>query len=151
MWYEARLKPGLHPYAVYRWLGPQHLHDHHHFWDEPWWPGAYVVRLWSPTSALDGCPAVDHVVEWDATPDEQLYGTDWGYVRQLFQAASDLSPLEYPETEKLVHCVLNAQGMTERDEARFVARFLWHRLTIKLRWRLYLRRRYEREQRKAAA
>lgn len=142
---EARLKPGHHPSELYDWLVAEGLMadrtsvHFHHFWDEPWWPGAYVVRL-SAAGDIAPCEAVDHVVAWDSKPDADLYGDRWPYVQQLFQGASNLAPLEGWNLYKLIHCVLNAQGMSVRQEAAMMTRFVWGRMTIGIRWRIEQRR-----------
>jgi hypothetical protein len=144
-WHEVRLAAGSDPTAFYRAIPTGSIDLFHHFWDEPWWPGAYVVRvLGGDPDVLATYPGADHVVPWDVEPDERLFGDLWPYVAQFFWASSAISNSTDPKlTIKLVHCILNARGMSERDEARFAAGLLWNRLTIKLRWRLYLRRRWE--------
>lgn len=147
-WYEVRLKPGADPQALYADMS-QWPARFHHFWDEPWWPGAYVVRVnvrRNLPALLEGRDDVDHVVEWDATPDAEFYGAHWAHVRDLFETASLLASVDEQTATRLLHCFLNARGMSEREEARWALRFVWGRITIKLRWRLYLRRRWEREQ-----
>jgi hypothetical protein len=147
-WYEFRLKRGVSPFDFYASIRGV---DHglvHHFWDEPWWPKAYVVRVQTEDiSPFEGNPCADHFEPWDASPDENAFGWCWPYVANVFNESSMLADQDEAMTSKLVHCMLNARGMSEWDEARFAARFLWQRLTIKLRWRLYLRRRWERQQR----
>ena len=142
-WIEARLKPGHTPQEVYDYLDYCPLY--HHFWDEPWWPGAYVVRLLAPLGdyGLGDCDAVDNFIEWDASPDEELYGDSWREVRDFFHSASKLGPVSAFERRKLVHCFLNSQGMGGWDEFKFHARMVWQRATIRLRWRLYLGRRWK--------
>lgn len=145
-WIEARLKPGRHPQEVYDYLDYCPLY--HHFWDEPWWPDAYVVRLLAPLGdyGIDRCGAVDHFVEWDATPDEELYGEDWGRVRDFFHAASALGEQSSWKRRKLVHCFLNSQGMSVWDEFCFAVRMAWQRATITIRWKLYLERQWKKAQ-----
>lgn len=89
---------------------------------------------------MDG---VAECVLWDATEDEQAFGPAWHSAACFFHVSSMLANQDERMALKLVHCFLNARGMSERDEARFAARLLWNRLTIRLRWRLYLRRRWE--------
>lgn len=149
-WYEARLKPAADPQALYQALREWPVRSHH-FWDEPWWPGAYVVRVnvrrdRGLVDLLESRSDVDHVVPWDVTPDAEFYGETWPHVRDLFETASMLADVDDATATRLLHCFLNARGMSERDEAKWALRFAWGRLTIKLRWKLYLRRRWEASQ-----
>lgn len=147
-WFELRLGYGVDPHDVHVQLGD--LGRPHHFWDEPWWPDRYVMRVesfWWTADGLRGIRGVEHVDAWDHAPDETHYGDDWPAVRDLFHTASMLARVDERTATRLVHCLLNARGMSERDEARWALSFAWGRLTIKLRWRLYLRRRWEREAR----
>ena len=101
----------------------------HQFFFEPWHPEGVVVRVLNPPEGLHGD-------EWNATPDEQLYGDWWREVATFFEAGSSLLP--YVESDewrqhKLVHCLLNSWGMDPSDELRFGlrlvrerARILWH-------------------------
>jgi hypothetical protein len=153
-WYELRLTPGLHVGDFYQRaseLWP--CEQLHHFWDEPWWPDAYIVRINTDASApfLASLSGVSECVLWDSSEDEQAFGPAWDSVAYFFHASSMLANQDPRMALKLVHCFLNARGMSERDEARFAARLLWNRLTIKLRWRLYLRRRWEDQQRPGVA
>lgn len=143
-WIEARLKPGRHPSELYEYLDGDCL-SFHHFWDEPWWEGAYVVRVWNPGPDPALCDAVDHVVDWNEEPDEELYGEQWPDVSAFFMAGSALAPLPPFEQRKLIHCLLNAQGMSWADEWRFHLRYVWRIPLLSIRWKLYLRRRWERE------
>jgi hypothetical protein len=146
-WYEVRFRSDGNLDAFYAAIPRGSIESFHHFWDEPWWPGAYVIRIKTDDPApLSTYPGVDHVVPWDVSEDERLYGEQWPYVEIFFWASSAISTSrDLGSTSKIVHCVLNARGMSERDEAKFAVRFLWDRLTVKLRWRLYLRRRWERQ------
>jgi hypothetical protein len=150
-WYEVRLFPDIPVRDFYEALPSDLAVSAHHFWDEPWWPRAFVIRVrTSNPERLKKIYGVDHVVPWDAEPDRRLFGEYWPSARAFFQSSSVLSLSGNPDMDlKLVHCFLNARGMSERDEARFAARMLWERLTIKLRWRLYLKRRWEREARRS--
>lgn len=139
-WYEVRLARGAEPDRFYAAMLLDKVASFHHFYDEPWWPGAYVIRVLTTNGReLAQLPDVDHAALWDSRPDEQQYGDDWPWVADLFQASSALADNRDPlRTLKLVHCLLNARGMTERDEAKFAAHLLWNRLTIRarLRWPL---------------
>lgn len=137
-WVEARLHPGRKPSEVYQWLdGPARLV--HHFWDEPWWPGAYVVRLLGTQADLGDCPAISHLALWDERGDESVYGETWApWAFQFFEAGSILSMKDSDwERGKFIHCYLNAQGFDNRDEIRFALDYAWKRLTLPLRlwWR----------------
>lgn len=138
-WAEARLHPGCTPADLYGWLDERPGWTHH-FWDEPWWPGAYVVRLDRTQADVGECPAVSHLAFWDERPDQALYGEFWIDAIEFFEAGSILSLKENDwERGKFVHCYLNAQGMSVRDEFWFALKFAWGRLT--LRPRLWWRRR----------
>lgn len=143
-WSEARLKPDHHPSEVYDYLDGW-SGSYHHFWDEPWWEDAYVVRVLSPLRDLEKCEAVDHVVRWNEEPDEELYGEDWPAVQMFFTAASALAPTDTFTQRKLVHCFLNTQALSWGDEIRFHLSEARSRITLMIRWKLYLRRRWERE------
>ncbi len=161
VWVEARLKHGENPIRLYGSFdrltadtSPALLY--HHFWDEPWWEGRFVVRFqgrrglaeWNAKVLIDwleGCPEVDHVVRWDATPDEQHYGEAWISVARFFQVSSQLACTGLRANGQLVHCFLNARGATPLEEARFGWWFTRERLSIMWRWPLYLRRRWEAE------
>lgn len=145
-WIEARLTEGATPADLYNWL-PRQPQSAHHFWDEPWWPGAFVVRLRGPrASTVERCPLVEEVVEWDPAPDQDYFRDEWKAAEAFFAASSALPLKPLGGTGKYLHCFLNARGMSTWQEAKFAFRFGWNRLTIPFRWRLYLRRRWEREQ-----
>ena len=149
-WYELRLRPDADPAEIYSVVPDGVIY--HHFWDEPWWPHAYVVRVCTDdTSWFADLAAVDHFEPWDASQDAELFGPAWPNVSAFFMVASSISNQDPRMVHKLVHCMLNARGMSELDEAKFAASFLWGRLTIKLKWRLYLRRRWLRKRQKAGA
>lgn len=144
-WIEARLNQGSEPSELYDSLSRRPT-EFHHFWDEPWWPGAYVIRLRGITRAqAERCPAVHHTVRWDSAPDEEAYGDDWRAARQLFELGSTLSLAE-DRRAKFVHCFLNAHGMSRWAEVRWALHYAWRSALLPLRWRLYLRRRWERAQ-----
>jgi hypothetical protein len=141
-WLEARLVKGAKPSELYHWL-PRQPESTHHFWSEPWWPNAYVVRLRTDISYVGECPVVAEVVEWDDEPDAQAYGDYWPWAQRFFEAGSMLSAARHPE--RFVHCLLNAHGLGARAEIWFALRYAWRRFTTTLRWYIYLRRRWERE------
>jgi hypothetical protein len=157
IWYEVRLRPEVSLGAFYDSFTEQDAEaivSRHHFWDEPWWENAYVVRFQvSETLALEDRPDVDHVVTWDAGPDEEQYGGAWKAVSMFFHTSSSIACVGSGNAKddewlrrRMVHCFLNAQGMSQLDEARFHARALWGRLTIGIRWNLYLRHQWKRQQ-----
>jgi len=146
-WVEVYLERGAAPEQFYdARSGEDERRPYmaHHFWDEPWHPGAYVIRI----ADLDDegfpdfteLPVVAEVREWDAGPDEAVYG-DWAFwAFQFFQSGSMLSvgwPKGSRMQAKFVHCFLNSHGMSELDEFRWALRFAWNRLTIRprIRWR----------------
>jgi hypothetical protein len=122
-WTEVRLARLSSPADFYAWLDDHGSVDHlHHFWDEPWWPSAFVVRLLNyEGSDLAECQAVDHQVTWDVTEDEELYGDTWPLVKDLFQAQSRLAAEGESlwTSRKLVHCFLNSRGYDNFDEFKF--------------------------------
>lgn len=139
-WVELRLKPDRHPSEVYEVIDTRRTH--HHFWDEPWWPGAYVVRLHGEAPQHE---AIDHWEPWDETPDAEHYGRGFGPAMRFFQAGSDMASIEHRPSQ-LIHCYLNAQGFSRWQEVRWAVAYAWRSAWLPLRWRLYLRRRWEREQ-----
>ncbi len=152
VWVEVRLREGAIPSLVYDGLErvvPDHGLLFHHFWDEPWWEGRYVVRLecgqWSRRTVenwLSSIDGINHVAVWDATPDEQHYGDDWPLVAEFFKVSSLLAATGKPSNGQLVHCFLNAQGISPLREALFASRFARGRLSIMWRWPFYLKRRW---------
>jgi hypothetical protein len=141
VWHEVRLRPDADLREFYKAIPVGSLSLYHHFWDEPWWPNAYVVRVASEDAdAYRSYPGVDHVVPWDASEDEAAYTAQWWpYVAEFFCLSSIIAAGGRSESldMKLVHCFLNARGLSEWDEAKFAARLFWNRITIKprLRWR----------------
>lgn len=138
-WYEARLVRGAHPMV----LGGEvrcRAQQLHHFWDEPWHPGRYVVRIkvagrmrGELAEILAEHSAVEAFGEWDATPDERLYGELWPTAASFFTAASTVASVAPPGAllhVKLVHCYLNAQGLSPAQEARWALAFAWNRLRM---------------------
>lgn len=142
VWYEASLAHGAKPGPVYSAVGCL-AERVHHFWDEPWHPGRYVVRVQAADPSvrwtLFDAPGVGAVREWDATPDEELYGEEWGDVSRFFDAGSRLAESNLTDwyARKLVHCLLNQRGMSEWQEGLWALRFAWGRFTVKFRvwWR----------------
>lgn len=147
-WIEARIRAGHSPGDLYNWMSNGHQPPHaHHFIGEPWWEDKWVVRMrGADRERVEECSAVDHVVTFDPSQDEAMYGEYWPWAQQYFEASAMLFQLDERYAEKFVHCYLNARGMTHWQEARFMLRFAWRRATIGIRWRLYIRRRWEREQ-----
>lgn len=150
-WIEARLKRGASPAELY--ADVKDYGHRHHFWDEPWWPRAYVVRLHDYRGpALSVHPAVDHVADWDPSEDAELYGELWGPVRDFFEASSEIAARGANDLElchKLIHCLLNARGFDHPDEiavheraARLTRRYMRRQAgrLWRLRWSYRLRR-----------
>lgn len=144
-WTEARLRKGAYPTEVYDFMGSRGQ-LHHHFFGEPWWEDRYVVRVYNAPD-LTECPAVDHTKAWDSEPDEEQYGEDWEAVADYFRAASNLGDLSQHRRAQLIHCFLNSQGLSWTDESRLMAKMAWKRLLLCVKWPLYLKRRWERQQR----
>lgn len=148
-WYEVRMREGALPDLVYHALNgnTDAVMSYHHFWDEPWWPNRYVVRIEAVRGgallrdAIADIHGVDHVTDWDPTSDEAAYGNNWPWVRYFFYASVGAQG-NFGMKAKMVHCYLNSQGMGPWSEAWFALRFAFNRMTIGLRWRLYLRRQW---------
>jgi hypothetical protein len=142
MWVEARLNPGAVPEEVYRWAGTGAIDLYHHFWDEPWWPGAYVIRMEGVNrSDIEECPSISHLQLWDEGPDRRLYGNYLPWVFGFFQEGSVLSEVirhDPAHQEKMVHCFLNAQGMSVLGEAWFALRFALRR--VRMQFRIWTKR-----------
>lgn len=144
-WIEIRLAPGVEIGDIAASLVEEEV-DGHAFYSEPWHPGGYVLRVHNPPSKeLVVYDEPYEIVEWDPTPDEKLYGEKWPEVAAFFAASTKLGELSDHETRKLVHCFLNARGFSWNDEIRFHLRETWKRLSLAIRWRLYLGRRYAAE------
>ena len=150
-WREARIKADAHPVDLYDWLDENEVEFGrvHQFWDEPWWPGAFVVRIETDTD-LTECDAVDNAEPWDWKPDAEHFGERFDTAMSFFQASTALNLPNFRGQNKMVHCFLNAQGMSRWDEFKFAVRYAWGTATLPIRWRLYMKRRYEREQEKRA-
>lgn len=139
-WVEARLGKGEQPGGIYDWL-PRRPEVAHHFFDEPWWPGRYVVRLRTDVDVSE-CPAVQEVVDWDDEPDAEAFGDYWPWAQTFFEASSMLS-LRGEDPHQLVHCTLNAHAINGWREVRWMFAFAIRRAILPFRWRLYLKRRWE--------
>lgn len=148
-WLEVHLDAGVKPADFYQWLNDRQIvvERVHHFWDEPWNPGAYVVRVESYFRDVRWYRN-GRVFAWDAEPDRQLYGEKFDAAMAFFQAGSTLVPSKW-ETGKLVHCFLNAQGMSWTGEVRWHLRQAYRRLKFMVQLKLYLGRRLERQAREA--
>lgn len=131
-WYEAWLRPGATPLPLYRRLDPLLSFGGgfvHHFYDEPWWRGAYVVRVGvtedlnaEVKAALASYPDVVEWARWESVHDEQTFGSYWPWAASFFQAGSVLSTAAnqtQAHRGKMVHCYLNAQGLSWGAEIRF--------------------------------
>jgi hypothetical protein len=145
-WVECWLRPGTEPKDIYDWLGraegaPDHVH---HFWNEPWWPGGWVVRVRGSNADLNRHPGVVEVIQWDDEPDERLYGEQWwDWVQGFFEASSVIAARKEDRLNtKLIHCYLNARGLSVWQEAKWALGFFWNRVTInwRLRWRYWMGR-----------
>jgi hypothetical protein len=144
-WVEIQLTHDTVPGELYEVFGANKLlpKSFHHFWDEPWHPGRYVVRVLPLTEdrlklsrivrAAMTAGIVETWCQWDASPDEILFGAEWRVVCGFFNAGSAVTWA--PGTQrKLVHCFLNAQGLSVREEFFFALRFAWDRLRIGMGW-----------------
>lgn len=158
IWYEAVLRGGAEPHDLYGDIADAFDGElraghivMHHFWDEPWAPRRFVLRIMAGPEIeaqvgdwLSAHPGIERAGPWRGVDDDrELYGDWFVHVVSFFQASSLLAGAsDYRRDAKLVHCFLNARQMDPLDEAKFAFRFGWNRLTIALRWRLYLRRRW---------
>lgn len=132
-WYEFHLKRDADLGDFYRDLDnwPTEVTRWHHFWDEPWNPKAFVVRVELDPAywvRFDSA-TVARVYQWDESPDRELYGDKFDAAMAFFQAGSTLNPTEW-ERGKFIHCFLNSQGMEWRDEAFFLLKLGWKRLIM---------------------
>lgn len=134
-WVELRLGYGEHPRDLYAAWEDDRLVPHglppHHFWDEPWWPGRYVVRatVYLDRRLITDQPGVDHWVYWADSPgsedgDREAYGKDFEAAMKFFAASSHL---ERASKTKLVHCFLNARQMSQGAEMRWALLFALNR------------------------
>lgn len=148
-WFEFHLEQGADMGDFYDALRESTLlyRRRHHFFNEPWNPGAFVVRVetevWSSDAWL--IPGVKNIYEWDAAPDEALYGPKFDLAMEFFEAGSRLNPSPW-EREKFVHCFLNAQGMSWGDEVRFHLRVAYKRVKLMVLWKPVYERRFREQQ-----
>lgn len=141
-WYEVRLVKGATPTDFYEQLA-EWPWSAHHFWNEPWWPRAYVIRILTDERP-DG-PLIDHVVKWDDAPDAEYFGQYWPWAQRFFEASSILAGGTPSQLSKLTHCLANAHGVDGWAEIRWHLRIVARMLLMSVRWKLYLRRRWERD------
>lgn len=145
-WVEVRLHPTYFPFEVYADLPP--VLFVHHFYDEPWWPDRYVIRLLlvkedaaAIRSHVARLPAVASVGSWtNVHQDQELYRDHFYHAMTFFQGASRMAnwPRSPKEREwiagKLVHCYLNAAGI--RNEPLWALRYAWRRILLSIKLKL---------------
>lgn len=145
-WIEVRLLPeyGIEQAASLGvTLRPYHARSFHAFQSEPWHPGGYVLRVEEPSDyARQLLDPYGEIVEWDASPDEELYGEEWGSVREFFHASTALGEIDEFTTRKLVHCFLNTRGLSWNDEIRFHLVEAWRRIRLSVETKLRIGPRY---------
>ncbi len=150
-WYEVALAEGQQPWDFYRLcsdLGDS-VSSAHHFSNEPWHPGGFVVRALCDKEALAQIRSyggAEWVRPWEGEQaDRDLYGNYFDWVMKFFEASSMLAYIgQTPKerrwfTSKLVHCVFNARGMNRWQEFKWGLRFAWGSAVVNLRiawWRL---------------
>jgi len=133
MWFEVRMQQDAKPDPFYAAMGE--VNRFHHFFNEPWWPGRYIIRLDTDDHTIDSLerlPGAEEVMEWDPSDDEELFGVGWDWVCEFLQASSCLAAMNERRdmTGKLLHCFLNARGMNIHDEIAFARLFLSERLKM---------------------
>jgi len=142
-WIEVRLRPeyGIEEIPLLAERGSSD--SFHAFQSEPWHPGGYVLRIENPSLALIAfAEEAGEIVSWDAGPDEELYGEEWGSVREFFHASTALGEIDEFTTRKLVHCFLNTRGLSWNDEIRFHLREAWNRIRLSIEIKLRIGPRY---------
>lgn len=138
-WIEIRLDASGQLQAVYTAADAAKSESIHHFNFEPWWPQGPVVRIAGKAEGIaqvrgelaQTTPTAE-IVEWDAGPDERLYGHRWPEVSSFFEAASRMA-LTRPDRElllKAIHCVLNAHALNVVEEFRFALTFAHERFML---------------------
>lgn len=142
-WIEVRLRPeyGIEEIPLLAERGSSD--SFHAFQSEPWHPGGYVLRIENPSLALIAfAEEAGEIVSWDAGPDEELYGEEWGSVREFFHASTALGEIDEFTTRKLVHCFLNTRGLSWNDEIRFHLAEAWKRIRLSIEIKLRIGPRY---------
>lgn len=154
-WYELGLARDANLRETYESLSELGVKRVHHFGNEPWHPGRWVVRVEVEDQAdefletVTAWDAVDVAGPWTREQDDRdLYGSYFDWAMDFFQASSMLATAgETPEevtanSHKLVHCVLNAHGQSDTKwalkhligRARLMVRLSWHRLLGRKWW-----------------
>lgn len=147
-WIEVRLPPeaDLASVAYLTLRVRPHGTSAHAFQSEPWHPGGYVLRVEEPTDdlreAIEEKFPDGEIVEWDSSPDEELFGEKWPEVRSFFHASTALGEIDEFTTRKLVHCFLNTRGLTWNDEIRFHLAEAWKRIRLSIEIKLRIGPRY---------
>lgn len=146
-WLELYLKPGADLGRVYDWLKPfrADITSIHFFWDEPWNPEGYVVRVETDLESEDliGAPGVTRVEPWGGEQtDRDLYGDRFNQAMDFFMASCLMATKDEWLTEKLVHCFLNQRQITWWGEIRFHLRMAWRRLYVIVWWKVKGRREF---------
>lgn len=149
IWYEARLDWEADPRSIYSLEEELQLISYHHFGNEPWWPGRWVVRVRvsidraeEAYARIAGLPAVVELVPWFGVEDEQvLWGHAFESAMAVFYGASRTAALSSTKKiqnwnrDKFIHCILNLNG---GGDFRWALRFAWGR--VKLFWRFSILR-----------
>lgn len=139
IWLELHLRGRRELPVAYRMADEADAETIHHF-DEPWWEHGPVVRVRVDEGLAAALQERFEYVVWDATPDERLYGDQWPWIAEFFEAASRVCLVD-GEGEigrhrdlKLIHCALNAWGYSALDEAAFATEFARNRWMIERRY-----------------
>lgn len=150
-WYEV--KALCTPESFYAWLAAEYPEEvvlmWHHFY-EPWHRKGPVVRLLLAadyaadiTKRLDEWEWTVGVEPWEREEDDvDHFGEEWFQFAMMFFQASSMfvgHPKADYMTVKLIHCFLNARGMTRKQEIRWALKYAWRSATLepKLRWRAW--------------
>lgn len=150
---EILLPEGAEPNIIYDQLNPNIRH--HHFWDEPWNPKAFSVRV-----RIDQLPEFNNILnnirprgsrfgDYDGSDDAKMFGKAWPAVEAFFDATSQLRAVAPRDNDKLnefwamklVHCFLNAQRYDPIDEFKWALKFARRRLFLSFQFRLYAKSR----------
>ncbi len=140
-WKEVHLRRGADLRATYEELFLLHRDEIgpglHHFWDEPWNPGAFVIRVQGvPMQDLAALPGVKTVLPWEGEQaDRDLYG-DWFDPAMRFFSASSEMALAPPLAGKMVHCYLNQSQFSWWDEVWFHLREARDRIRLIIVWKV---------------
>ncbi len=142
-WLEIRSPSYRITAAIYAEATALGAKSMHHF-SEPWYQDGFVIRVMASKARLEKIRTRAEELgadprDWNAVPDEILFGDDWPAVRDFFAAASRVALIRNkwePKTSKfghqwldakLIHCALNSWGYVTTDEVAFAKRVVKER------------------------